>query len=611
MFKRIVCVFIVITLVIICDPISSQAASFVKSGEKALAVLGRKLDEQFERIYVYTDHGDTENHFTQKAKLAGYDGELVKDMDENYGSDPATGSSCIRCHVITESPNSFGGWLFLNGYMTDTGEGPFLNNGTSTGQSVDLKGAKDLSFMAKGEKGGETVEFYTCGFGYDGATGRRTTEYADSAKKQSTTVTLTKEWKTYHIDLKAENLCKVTLGFGFTLYGNLSGDSDNIFYIDDIRFNGAFSGKSINPMLRSYITDDIYLHNAAYSYDNAVTAMAFISAGYRDRAKEILDSFVYASENDRYSPGRIRNAYAAGDITSFPGWDGTARLPGWYDGTDMKWYEDRYQVGTNVGNTSYAALALLQYDAVYGSKKYVKIARKLMDFVIENCRDDSPGFTAGYDGWPEEGKEIKHTYKSIEHNIDAYAVFNRLYEITGKKKYKKAAKSALKFIKSMYDTDKKAFCTGTGNDGVTADKNNIVLDAQVWCCLALGDKFVPYRDALAAVEEMKTGEGAYRFGKTSENDGFWSEGTAFTALMYRTLGEGKKADAALKALKSIQLKNGLLPASSTANHSTGIGLFDGSDSVYYDIPHIAPTAWYIMALNDFNPYDFSYREERR
>ena len=40
---------------------------------------------------------------------------------------------------------------------------------------------------------------------------------------------------------------------------------------------------------------------------------------------------------------------------------------GWYDadeGDTGVWYEDRYQVGSNVGNTAYVALAFLQYDAI-------------------------------------------------------------------------------------------------------------------------------------------------------------------------------------------------------------------------------------------------------
>ena len=61
---------------------------------------------------------------------------------------------------------------------------------------------------------------------------------------------------------------------------------------------------------------------------------------------------------------------------------------------------------------------------------------------------------------------------------------------------------------------------------------------------------------------------------------------------------------ALKAMETIQLESGLFPAATVPNLSTGFGLFDGAPWEYGDAPHIAPTAWFVMAVNGFNPYDF-------
>ena len=49
--------------------------------------------------------------------------------------------------------------------------------------------------------------------------------------------------------------------------------------------------------------------------------------------------------------------------------------------------------------------------------------------------------------------------------------------------------------------------TGTGDDGKTPAAENTVLDAQVWSCMALGEEFAPYEDALKTVEQMKLPEG--------------------------------------------------------------------------------------------------------
>ena len=231
-----------------------------------------------------------------------------------------------------------------------------------------------------------------------------------------------------------------------------------------------------------------------------------------------------------------------------------------------------------------------------------------MDWVIDECSGGGDGFTAGYDGWPEGGAETTYpfTYKSIEHNIDAWAAFRQLYARTGEARYAEAADSALAFIRSMYDGDRHIFYTGTLDDGITPSTDNLVLDAQVWACMALGEAFAPYEVSLDAVAAMRTTEGGYPFCAANTNGGWWAEGTAYTALMYRLRGEDERAVPALEALEGIQLENGLFPAATVDNLSTGFGLFDGSAWEYGTAPHIAPTAWFVMAINGFNPYSFNH-----
>ena len=103
---------------------------------------------------------------------------------------------------------------------------------------------------------------------------------------------------------------------------------------------------------------------------------------------------------------------------------------------------------------------------------------------------------------------------------------------------------------------------------------------------------------------MKVKKGGYPFCQSNINGGWWAEGTAFTGLMYRLRGEDEKALEALDALCSIQNDSGLFPAATVKNLSTGIYLFDGTPWEYGNELHIAPTAWFIMAVNAFNPYCF-------
>jgi len=328
-----------------------------------------------------------------------------------------------------------------------------------------------------------------------------------------------------------------------------------------------------NCPMASYETYNIYIKNTAFTYDNAVAAMA-------------LDAYVTAVAGDRYKPDRIRNAYMKGDPTALPGW--------WTDA----WYEDAYQVGTNVGNSSFMALAMLQYDRRWGGGTYLQTAETVMDWVLQNCADGTPGFMYGYDGWPENGSVSFHTFKSTEHNIDAYAAFRRLYAVTGDRRYEEASKSALRFLNSMYDRSGKCFWIGTESDGVTPVTSNIVLDAQVWAVLATEGGAVTFPDVPETVADMRTEEGGYPFHKANSNGGYWSEGTAFTALMFRTLGAEDKSLPAFRALQQIQLPSGGFPAATVPALTTGESWTYGTDT------HIAPAAWFVMAVNGFNPYEF-------
>ena len=150
---------------------TSDSAAYTKEKAAAISALTNRQKSERDTVYVYKDFSMTANHFTQKAKMAGKDDSLVKDMDENWQENPYSGTSCIRCEVSTRIED-WGGWLFLNGYLPKGETVPLLNDGSMDGQGLDLTGATELRFMAKGDRGGEKVEFFTAGFGYDGTSGK-------------------------------------------------------------------------------------------------------------------------------------------------------------------------------------------------------------------------------------------------------------------------------------------------------------------------------------------------------------------------------------------------------------------------------------------------------
>ena len=588
-------------------------AAIEKAKNTALDALSARLSRTRECVYVYKDYSLTHNHFTQRSKIYGSDDDLVKDMDENYTKKPYSGTSCIRCEQ-TSRKKDWGGWMFLNGYLKEWDRKPKPNDGNKGGAGLNLTGANALRFYARGKKGGEVVEFFTCGFGYD-KTNKKTVANPDSSMRKSTgQVTLTRDWKEYIIPLKGANLNYVVCGFGYEVDGKTNGKKDVVFYLDEIRFTGKIRSAQTAPvLLRSSDEEDIKVKNAAFTEDNALVAMAFLSAGKKNEAKQILDAFVYAVQNDRAydssdpkdGPRRARNAYAVGDISAFPGWNSGTRMSGWYDKDSGMWIEDQHEVGSSSGTNSYVALALLQYYTTYGDETYLKTARSLMDWILKKCYDNSLGFTEGFDGWKESDSLGVYplTKRTTKDNLIAYAVFSRLYDVTADEKYLEASQSAVRFVENMYNEWKGRFVVETLEDGFTPDPTSIVLlDVQSLSGLAMWDSFAPYHKTLSTIEDLKVRKGGYAYNRNNKKGGWWSEGTAFTALMYRVLGKQNKYEEAMNALVKIQAPNGLFPAATIDKYYTGITLYDGSSLRFTKDTHIAPSAWFIMAANGYNPF---------
>ena len=135
-------------------------------------------------------------------------------MDEKFTINPHSGATCMKFEF--RSPDNFGGIVWQD---------PANDWGDAAG-GYNLTGAKKLSFWARGENGGEKVEFK---FGVIG----KEKKFHDSDGGGIPPVELTKEWKQYEIDVTGKDLSRVKTGFVWTLAGQ---GKPVIFYLDDIRF---------------------------------------------------------------------------------------------------------------------------------------------------------------------------------------------------------------------------------------------------------------------------------------------------------------------------------------------------------------------------------------
>jgi len=179
----------------------------------------------------------------------------------------------------------------------------------------------------------------------------------------------------------------------------------------------------------------------AFTYDQSLASQAFLISGDTKKASHILSFYKKSAKKDG---GAYYNAYNA--ITGRPA-------------------ESVVSVGPNI----WIALAALQYTEKTKEKTYLGLAEDIAGWVI--LLKDKDG---GVKGGPN------FSWYSTEHNIDAYALFNMLYDLTGKEIYEKEKKSTLRWIRAhTYSEEAARFTRGKGDA-------TIATDTMAWAIAAVG-----------------------------------------------------------------------------------------------------------------------------
>lgn len=338
------------------------------------------------------------------------------------------------------------------------------------------------------------------------------------------------------------------------------------------------------------------LHDAAFLYDNAAAAIALVGCGETAKAQAIGDAILTALDHDRFwHDGRLRNGYRAGPVGPGP-----VKLAGWWDGTENRWLEDRYQVGSDSGNLAWAMLALLTLDQVQAGPQYRAAATRIGRWVASQQDPRGPGgFTGGRFGHEPSPEPL--TWKSTEHNTDLAAAFGRLAAATGDAEWRRDATLAQSFVEAMWDPASGRFPAGTADDGVTRNPF-LALDAQIWPLLAIPGAAGRFgRAAEVAEQSLAFGDG---FAYSEALDGLWTEGTAQMALLARLQGRTARAAALTKAVAAQRSADGGYYASSQSSLPTGFMLptDPSKPRLYFRLPHLGATAWAALAEAGFNPF---------
>jgi hypothetical protein len=344
--------------------------------------------------------------------------------------------------------------------------------------------------------------------------------------------------------------------------------------------------------------DSLPMLVGAYTYDNALAVIALWACGHRNAALRIADALLAASAGDRSGAvGRIRNAYRPGPVTEMP-------VPpmGWWSDEESRWVEDPYQVGTASGNVAWAALALLTVAGHAQDDRYRAAAARLARWVAATMLDPHrpAGFIGGLYGYDETAERL--TWKSTEHNTDLAAVFDWLSRLEPDQGWQASAETARAFLAAQWDEASGHFWVGTTPDGITPNRLNAGLDAQLWPLL-LSDAPGSWSQSIRYAEQHHRVSGGFDF--NDDRDGIWWEGTAQAALAYRALRRPQEADRLLSEIDGQFSPSGFIWASSRLRLTTGLGLSPASridDFYYYRLPHLAATAWAALAAVGWNPF---------
>ncbi|MCM8792002.1 MAG: hypothetical protein NC826_02485 [Candidatus Omnitrophica bacterium] len=185
------------------------------------------------------------------------------------------------------------------------------------------------------------------------------------------------------------------------------------------------------------------LSNVSFLYDQALTAIAYTKFSDFERAKKIFDFFKFKA---RRSYGGFLNAYYTND-----------GQPAEYT--------------VHSGPNFWLGIALAHYINKTNDKSYLGLLKEIADWAIDLQNQDKEGGIRG-------GPQIE--WYSTEHNLDAYAMFNMLYQITANEKYKEAADKIINWlILHAYDRPEVPVRRGKGD-------STIATDTYAWSIASLG-----------------------------------------------------------------------------------------------------------------------------
>ncbi len=405
----------------------------------------------------------------------------------------------------------------------------------------------------------------------------------------------------------------------------------------------AYATGATVRLIQSY-ADQSGLESTAFTYDNAVSIHAYLLQGSRDslaRAEVLGQGLIYAQgSNFPINDGRFAQAYFVNQPSAGGEYITPAAFP-------------FYFYSSAVGDQAWAGMALAQLYRRTGGEGYLTAALGVANWIVTNTYNTlgPGGYSFGTIVNPSNQSEASPNGKSTEHNIDTYAFFTMLDELThhgaalNGASWKDLAGHALSFVLAMYNATDSYFYTGTDADQITINPSPVPEDCQTWSYLALLDNkykqtvdwaianlqttdTAASRDSNLTGSESFTGmvfDTASLVTPTYDPNAVWLEGTSHTiaALIARTFAGGdnfhgrmQDFQTAAKFVNTCETAQAELGEGQTVNGATiplGEGLLastsvmdTGFGYTYGPSKHIGATGWFLIATQGGNPFQLGY-----
>jgi hypothetical protein len=201
--------------------------------------------------------------------------------------------------------------------------------------------------------------------------------------------------------------------------------------------------QNVRTGLISSFEGDNDITNWAFTYDQALIVCAYSRFSDFERARKILDFYMFKAKK---VDGGFLNAYYA---------------------TDLEPAEYTVHCGPNI----WLGIAIAQYTKLSGDNQYLMMAKQIGNWVMNIQNQDKDGGVRG-------GPAVM--WYATEHNLDAYAFFNMLSELTGEPAYATARDKVLNWL-VIHTYDRPDIPVKRGKGDAT-----IATDTYAWSIASIG-----------------------------------------------------------------------------------------------------------------------------